>query len=331
MISVAMASYNGEKYIVKQLDSIFNQTQKIDELIIVDDVSTDNTVKIVKDYMECHPDYNIRFYENEVNQGYKKNFRNALSYCEGDSIFLCDQDDLWLPEKVETMLKIMKENPQIKVLASSFEFIDQDDKPFTIELLPYFSNNNLYRRVLNNDDLVEVKFNELIIQNSFQGCALCITKEINKRFLDCFTEELFHDWLINLLASEEHAMYFYNHPLFQYRIHNNNTIGINDMEEASKGFQQLIKTSQIGIRTLFAINCASTITILEKVDPMLGIYVPDYEKQKDFYRKHVEYLKNGKPLGILFQNFSPYYKNIKSNRARVMDFFVAFKRKFFKC
>ena len=86
MISVAMTSYNGEKYIEEQIESILNQTVKIDEIIIVDDGSIDGTIDLIKKY-------DVTLVQNEKNIGYKENFKKAMSLCHGDIIFLCDQDD----------------------------------------------------------------------------------------------------------------------------------------------------------------------------------------------------------------------------------------------
>lgn len=326
MISVAMASYNGEKYIEQQLDSIFNQSKKIDELIITDDCSTDNTVFVIEEYIKKHPNFKIYLIKNKNNLGYKKNFYKALSYCKGDYIFLCDQDDIWLEEKVETMIGIMNDYPQIKALASSFQFIDKDNNPKEVELIPTFSNNNLYRRIVKKDDLVKVLFDEMLIQNGFQGCALCITKEMNQIFLKCFTDELFHDWLINLLASSRNGLYFYNHPLFLYRIHDNNTIGINKSENLTET-ERLKKTNTLHVRSLFAQSSINSINILERMDKELEENQPDYKKKRDFYKNHIDYLKKGNPIKLLFQNFSPYYKNIKTNKARVMDIFFAIRQR----
>ena len=326
MISVAMASYNGEKYIEQQLDSIFNQSKKIDELIITDDCSTDNTVFVIEEYIKKHPNFKIYLIKNKNNLGYKKNFYKALSYCKGDYIFLCDQDDIWLEEKVETMIGIMNDYPQIKALASSFQFIDKDNNPKEVELIPTFSNNNLYRRIVKKDDLVKVLFDEMLIQNGFQGCALCITKEMNQIFLKCFTDELFHDWLINLLASSRNGLYFYNHPLFLYRIHDNNTIGINKSENLSEK-ERLKKTNTLDVRIKFAKDSYINIDVLEKVDQELIKNQNDYKEKRSFYYNHVQYLTYGNPIKILFQNFSPYYKNIKTKKARVMDIFFAIKQR----
>ena len=96
-----MATYNGEKYIKEQLESILSQLDENDEVIVSDDHSTDKTLDIVKDL----EDSRIKIYSNELGKGYSKNFENSITHSTGDIIFLSDQDDVWMPNKVELMLK----------------------------------------------------------------------------------------------------------------------------------------------------------------------------------------------------------------------------------
>ena len=102
-ISVAIASFNGAKYIAAQLDSILNQTVKVTEIVICDDNSTDETRDILQSYDEKYPGI-FKIFRNEKNLGCSVNFEKALSLCSGEIIFLADQDDLWKADKVEKML-----------------------------------------------------------------------------------------------------------------------------------------------------------------------------------------------------------------------------------
>ncbi|MCQ2441204.1 MAG: glycosyltransferase [Clostridia bacterium] len=102
-ISVAMTSYNGEKFIKTQLSSLLKQIRKPDEVIIVDDVSTDNTVEIIKDFITENGLYDWKLTVNEENLGFKQNFKKALSLATGDIIFLCDQDDDWCEDTIASI------------------------------------------------------------------------------------------------------------------------------------------------------------------------------------------------------------------------------------
>lgn len=124
-ISIAMATYNGEKYIREQLESFSSQTLLPDELIITDDCSTDRTEMIVNEFAATAP-FNVFFHRNEKNMGYCGNFNEALVRTTGDLVFLSDQDDVWFPEKIETMVSLAEKNPDMLVLMNDTELTDGD-------------------------------------------------------------------------------------------------------------------------------------------------------------------------------------------------------------
>ena len=103
MISIAMTTYNGEKYISAQIDSILSQTVSDFELVVCDDVSTDNTVDILKDY--ALKDCRLKLCCNGQNLGFKNNFAKAISLCKGEYIAFCDQDDVWTNDHLEVLLR----------------------------------------------------------------------------------------------------------------------------------------------------------------------------------------------------------------------------------
>ena len=103
LVSIALCTYNGEKYLRLQLDSLLAQTWPNIEIVVTDDVSTDNTFAILNEYAAIHAGFSI--YKNTVNLGYNKNFEATITKCKGDFIAICDQDDIWAAAKIETMLK----------------------------------------------------------------------------------------------------------------------------------------------------------------------------------------------------------------------------------
>ena len=103
-ISVVMATFNGEKFILELLESIAGQTHKVDEIIVCDDCSTDNTIKILDAFKFKHNYLNIRIIVNRHRLGVSKNFSKAIKLSKGDLVFLADQDDIWHNDKVQTML-----------------------------------------------------------------------------------------------------------------------------------------------------------------------------------------------------------------------------------
>lgn len=232
--SLVLATYNGERFIQKQLHSILMQSISFDEVIIVDDTSKDNTVKIVEDFIREHKLENWVLYKNSENLGYRGNFKKGLQLAIGDIIYLCDQDDIWLPNKVEQMSSIMCKE-EIKLLASSFTFIDEEDKSFIIKkVVANKSNNNLLDMKVETLELVEVPLSLIIRKNFSQGCCMAIKKEIISDFLQCSQGRMPHDWELALLAASKNGCYFLNIPLIQYRIHNENAIGLDFVIENKK-------------------------------------------------------------------------------------------------
>lgn len=127
-ISIAMATYNGARYLQEQLDSFLYQTQQPDELVVCDDGSTDGTLEILESFRQQVP-FTVRVYRNETNLGYIRNFEKALSLCTGDIIFLSDQDDVWFCNKVETMAATLAAWQDIFVLQADMVLADEDLNP----------------------------------------------------------------------------------------------------------------------------------------------------------------------------------------------------------
>lgn len=115
MVSVAMCTYNGEKFIKAQLESILAQTHVPDEIIICDDCSQDSTIDIVSSILKS---WNGRYkiIVNQSNLGFKRNFAKAISLCTGDIIFLADQDDVWESCKIDVISKIFQNHNDISLI-----------------------------------------------------------------------------------------------------------------------------------------------------------------------------------------------------------------------
>ena len=108
-ISIALVTYNGEKFINKQLESLLLQNVLPDEIIIVDDCSKDKTYELLMSFEKISP-FEVKLYQNKINIGVSKNFGKAISLCTGDLIFLCDQDDFWYKNKIEFVYDFYKNN-----------------------------------------------------------------------------------------------------------------------------------------------------------------------------------------------------------------------------
>lgn len=123
-ISVAMATYNGAKFLQRQLDSFLSQTRLPDELVVCDDGSSDDTLSILERFRQTAP-FAVQIYRNAVNLGFTKNFEQALAKCTGDLIFLSDQDDIWFPEKVAFVEEIFLANPEKILVIHNGRLVDE--------------------------------------------------------------------------------------------------------------------------------------------------------------------------------------------------------------
>lgn len=229
-VSVALAVYNGEQYITALLQSLKNQIRKPDEIVIVDDKSTDSSVEIVKRFIEEN-ELDWRLIENKENLGYRKNFRKAISLTSGDLVFLCDQDDVWCEDKIESITGIFTQHSDILSVNSSFTVIDGDghDDPLTEKrgtdnygMLPKRFHNPFGR----------VRLPAIFHRNISPGCTMAVRRELADDYVRLTKCELPHDYELNLMAAAKHSLYFYNVPLIKYRIHSSNTIGLSVRQQS---------------------------------------------------------------------------------------------------
>ena len=223
-ISVAMCTFNGQKFIEEQLVSIFNQTLKIDELVIYDDCSTDNTIDIIRSFINCHQDFPIFLHKNENNIGFRGNFRKAVSDCTGDYIFFSDQDDIWDPSKVEYMVTVFKQHPDCLTLISDYYIIDEN-KTRINETNEVQSLTVSERVLLAPEELVKLQVEEGLMGTVGQGCATAVSRTLAEMYLRCDLNWA-HDHLVDCIAALHNGLYFTKKKLIDYRVHENNTISI---------------------------------------------------------------------------------------------------------
>lgn len=219
-ISVALCTYNGEKFLTQQLDSILHQTHKVDEIIICDDGSTDQTIDILKNYISQFPEI-ITLYQNEKNLRSVKNFEKAISLCTGDIIFLCDQDDIWETYKVKTTISYFQKNPHINTICSNGFLIDENNNPitdFTIWEIP---------RLLREHNIQISYFNMIaFVGNIATGAGMSFRKELVEKIIPIPNANGFHhDEWIALLSSYENKFMMIDEKLFRYRLHCNQQVG----------------------------------------------------------------------------------------------------------
>jgi len=216
--SIIIATYNGEKYIDDQLLSIYKQTQLPDEVIIYDDNSKDNTVGIANNFINRHGVDNWKVVVNKQNKGWQRNFTDALEEVSGDVIFFCDQDDIWIEDRIEVMVSTIKNNPEVKCLSGKIMTIDGDGKPF--------ENKHGYDKGRETQLLNKVQFNEKFNTLTLLGCSMCLTREFARKLIATKVDTYSHDAQSCRLATLLDGMYIIDKVVIKYRIHNNNTSGV---------------------------------------------------------------------------------------------------------
>lgn len=215
MISVCMSTYNGEKYIYKQLESIYNQTRRPDEVIICDDCSMDNTVKIIKDFiLKYGLDKNWKLFCNEENKGYPQNFYYTMNMCRGDIIFLADQDDVWLDNKITNMVDVMEKNSQIKLLASKWGIIDKDDV-----VLKKVSRGKVSKKI----ECKKITIHDILYYYDWPGMCMCYRREFGEEVISrSESSNIPHDMALGIVAAEFESFFCINQKFQYHRRHENN-------------------------------------------------------------------------------------------------------------
>lgn len=222
-ISVVICTYNGKKYIKEQLDSLKRQTVFIDEYIICDDNSLDNTCDIIENYIEKNPELNIKLFRNNKNKGVIKNFEFGLKQASGDYIAFCDQDDVWLPNKIELSLNKIQEmeekygknvpllvHTDLVVVDENLDIINQS----------FFKQEGL--NVYKDKDILKALF----LQNNLVGCTIVFNRIAKILSLPFPEHIIMHDYWLGLVVACKGKIEFINQGTIKYRQHKENVVGV---------------------------------------------------------------------------------------------------------
>jgi glycosyltransferase involved in cell wall biosynthesis len=218
-LSVAMCTYNGEKYIGEQLDSIINQTIKVNEIIICDDCSSDGTLGILNDYQESYPDL-IKVIINEKNMGYVKNFEKSISNCTGELIFLSDQDDVWMPDKVEKISNKFHSDSSITCIFTDAKVVGKNLVESKGELWDQVGFTKEQRKEFTNEGALI----QLIKRNVATGATMAFKCSMIKNIIP-IPEKIVHDAWIAFICSLHGKTQVVDEPLILYRQHEGQQIG----------------------------------------------------------------------------------------------------------
>lgn len=208
--SVVLSTYNGENYIREQLDSLQSQSLVPDEVLIFDDGSNDQTVSIIKQYIDENQLTNWHLTVNKENKGWRRNFMEGMWNATGDIVFPCDQDDIWLPNKIEIMAKIMTSNSQIELLFSNYVEFFRDGK---VVNGPWGDSQNVKCLPLKNN----------YMSVDAPGCVYCIRRSLLDKAKEYWRPEFGHDTLLWRMAELSQSLYVIQQPLIKWRQHRNSS------------------------------------------------------------------------------------------------------------
>lgn len=296
MISLCMCTYNGEKFIKEQLETIRKQTRMPDEVIICDDCSEDNTVKYIKTFIDFNGlTGSWKLYCNEKQKGYPGNFYYAMSLCKGDIIFLADQDDVWCHNKIAEMSVLLQMHSDMQLLAGGWGIIDAEGKRLQGE-----------KRNADNQ-LSYISVEDILYRYEWPGMSICYRKELGQKVLESAGKSMVpHDVALVLAAAEEGGFAVLNKVYQFHRRHDNNVA----MEEhrVVKRLNKGRKQQEIA-RYLNMLLQIQSSNILNREQNCRTI-----EKKIRIMKERKENLDHASWLGIIKQ----YIKNRKDIRLETM-------------
>ncbi len=246
--SVVIATYNGEKFIEEQLDSILNQTIMVDEILISDDGSSDTTEKIIECYIKNNRLKNkMILQKNTENKGYAKNFLDTALKATGEIVFFCDQDDIWAKNRVEVMIEHMKKERGINLLCTNLEpfYYEKDTRKWDAKSLASMTNDGTLERCSLTPDNFHLKRS---------GCTMCIRKSFLEEIIPYWIPGWAHDDFVWKMAVISCSCAILQYNSMKRRMHSNNATvirkrtrewRIKQLEEFKLEYKKLIDYAQI--------------------------------------------------------------------------------------
>ncbi len=216
MVAVLLAVYNGEKYLEQQIISIINQTVTDLKIFIRDDGSSDDSVKIIDEYCQKYPE-KISKVEGHPTGNAKQNFAELLKFVDSDYIMFCDQDDVWLPQKIEKTLAAMKSVEDGKTPILVHTDLKVVDDNLNVISKSFFE----FQKLIQND----ITLPKLLVQNYVTGCTMMINRVLAEKCKQIPPQCIMHDWWIALVAIAFGEIVCLEESTMLYRQHSGNQVG----------------------------------------------------------------------------------------------------------
>lgn len=238
-IAILMATYNGEKYICQQIDSILSQICTDWELYIHDDGSTDNTIAVIESYVEKYPD-KIHLIDGKSTGGAKYNFFYLFGQVEAPYYMTCDQDDVWLEKKIELtydkMLTIEDKADVPCLVYTELRVVDSELNTIA-DTMSEYQSLDCHKRTIN----------QFILQNSVTGCTMMVNRALRDKMLHItdIDNTIMHDWWAALVAAQFGKTAFIDEPTILYRQHGDNSLGALGINKLSYIVRRVWQKKQI--------------------------------------------------------------------------------------
>lgn len=304
MISIALASYNGSKYIREQLDSILSQTYQDFELIICDDNSTDSTWQILEEYAQ--KDNRIKIFENEKNLGFKKNFEKAISLCSGEYIALSDQDDIWMENHLEVLLNNLGDK---SISGGNALLVDENGRSKGIKLnevdnfIEFDANKFIYR--------------VLFVSDPIQGASMLMKKKFIDSCLPIPEKIKYHDAWFAACACLNNGVTYTFDVINKYRQHGNNVTFLAHNKDDSFFHRLNVKLSKLkyGVAT-------DRFHYVEELKNRYGLTNKDFELiYSIFQKKKYHKLLSFEDIKTLWNKY--YYIVTKKTHKGFLKFLIS--------
>lgn len=229
-IDILLATYNGEKFVKEQIESILNQTYENFNLIISDDASTDNTLNILKEYEK--KDTRIKVFKKERNEGLIDNFEFLLKNVTSDYFMFSDQDDIWKKDKIEKSINKLKEENS-GLVYTDLEIVDEK---LNVIYPSYWKYKQIYKKIIKYNN-----FEALYLNNFVTGCTILAKSKYIKDILPLPRNSKFvlHDYWTALIISAKDKISYVEEPTIQYRQHKNNRVGSSRKSDQLENFEDL--------------------------------------------------------------------------------------------
>lgn len=271
-VNILMATYNGDKYIKEQIDSVLGQTYKDFNLFICDDGSTDNTIKIIQEYVS---NYDNVFLEHSSHLGACQNFANLIrNHRDSEYIMLCDQDDVWDSKKIEKSLNVLEQyETEPALLYSDKVYVDENLNELNMP-------NRKYKDT----------YKSLLFQCHIYGCTVMLNKRLIE-IVDIPQYASMHDHWISLLAAYYGKIIHLDEPLMLYRQHSDNVTGGVNQLSLSKKLHNWKKTNKACERTI-----CTCYSFCKLNDDLTSIGYVDIFANRNIFRRFYKALKFGYKL-----------------------------------